>query len=123
MLEFEMGNFAEAELHYRMGLELAVKALGPVHRNALEARGMLVGALVKLGKFDEAESIANEQYKLTEAEFGSKHQATVQATTLFFDLAEAKGDIDAMSKWLESLRGTPFESGAEETLRKAKENK
>lgn len=123
MLEFEMGNFAEAELHYRMGLELAVKALGPVHRNALEARGMLVGALVKLGKFDEAESIANEQYKLTEAEFGAKHQATVQATTLFFDLAEAKGDIDAMSKWLESLRGTPFESGAEETLRKAKEKK
>lgn len=67
MLEFELGNFAEAELHYRMGLELAVKALGAVHRNALEARGMLTGALIKLGKFDEAESLANEQYKLTEA--------------------------------------------------------
>lgn len=123
MLEFEMGNIAEAELHFRMGLELAVKARGPVHQHSLEARGMLTDALIKLGKFDDAESMANEQYKLTEVEFGANHQATLQAITLFFDIAEAKGDIDAMTKWLESLRGTPFESGAEETLRKAKEKK
>ncbi len=123
MLEFELGRFVEAEVHSRMGLELAVKALGPVHRTALEARGMLTGVLIKLGKFDEAESMANEQYKLSEEAFGAKHQATVQAITLFFDLAEAKGDVETMSKWLESLRGTPWESGAEETLRKAKEKK
>ena len=122
-VEFGLGNVAAAEQEARLTLERAVRGFGPVHERTLEARGMLTGALVALGRVEEAEEMATEQYSLALKEFGDSHPATIQSITLLFDVAELKGDIESMSKWLEKLKGSRWESGAAEALRGAREKK
>lgn len=120
-IEFRLGNMPAVERESRIGLERAARALGPVHQNTLEARGILTNALVALGRLEEAESIALDQYNQTQKAFGETHEATVQAVTLLFDVSEAKGDATAMAKWFELLRGSRWESAAQEVLRAARE--
>jgi serine/threonine protein kinase len=120
-IELELGNPMIAEREARSCLERAIPALGPTHQHALEARGLLVTALIALGRMEEADSTAIQQYEIAQKAFGTSHIATVQAIGLLFDVAEKKGDIDAMAKWLEGLRGSPWESAAQETLRIARE--
>jgi eukaryotic-like serine/threonine-protein kinase len=120
-IEFELGNFEDAEQVARTCLEKATKSLGPVHQHTLEARGILTTALVALKRLDEADSLAIQQYATTQEEFGELHSATLQAVTLLFDVAEAKGDSEAMEKWFEKLKGSQLEEGAAEALQKAKE--
>jgi serine/threonine protein kinase len=120
-IEFGLGNHANAEQEARNSLGKTTKSLGETHQHTLEARGILTMVLVALKRLDEAESLATEQYETTQEAFGDSHSATVQAVTLLFDVAEGKGDVKAMEKWFEKLKGSPFEGGAAEALRKVQE--
>lgn len=120
-LEFALQNPAGAEREARIGLERAARSLGEVHQQTLEARGMLCGALLALGKVDEAESLALEQYNTTQQAFGDSHKQTIMAVTLLFDIAEGKGDLKSMAQWFEKLRGSPWEEAAQAALKKAKD--
>lgn len=120
-IEFGLGNLGIAEQEARTCLEKANKALGPVHQHTLEACGTLTATLVALKRLDEAETLAIQQYATTQNEFGEAHDATRQAVTLLFDVAEAKGEVAAMEKWFEKLKGSQWEGGAAQALQKAKE--
>lgn len=122
-LELNVGNMEAAQKECRLALSRATKGLGPVHQQAFEARGILITALLALKQIEEADSLAQEQYDQSLATYGESHIMTVQSTTLLFDVAGAKGDIEAMEKWFEKLRGSEWEQLALEDLRKAKEKK
>ncbi len=120
-IELALGNPALAEQEARTNLEKAIHTLGPTHQHTLEARGTLTSSLVALKRLDEAESLATEQFSTTNEQLGGSHSATLQAAMLLFDVAEANGNVGAMEKWFDKLKGSQWESGAAETLRVFKE--
>ncbi|MBL8891530.1 MAG: serine/threonine protein kinase [Planctomycetaceae bacterium] len=93
-------------------LERSAAHMGPVHQLTFEARGVYGTALIGSGKLDEARALADEQYQKALESVGPGHPYTTQAALLQFDLAEARGDFEGMSKWFEQIQGTDLEAEA-----------
>lgn len=118
-----LGNWDSAASDAAVSLECSKEHLGPLHKQTFEARGLLATAMILSGKLDEGEELANEQYSIAKEAFGVSDQNTLLAVTLLFDLAEKRNDPETMAKWLEQLRGTPFEAPAAEQVKAAREKK
>ena len=109
----------DAESPARRALEISTARLGPTHAETIECRGVLAATLIETQRPGEAAALVKEQYDLCLAEFGPRHEHTIRAVTLQFDLAQARGDVPEMRRWAEALRGTPIEAAAFEQLRAA----
>jgi serine/threonine protein kinase len=106
-----------------LALARSKEHLGPLHQQTFEARGIMAGALIEAGKLDEAEKFSEEHFEIAKEAFGPTHPYTVQSVTLLFDLADKRNELDAMARWLEHLRGSPWEAPAAEQFKAAQERK
>jgi hypothetical protein len=79
------------------------------HPGALHHLGMLAMLLTEAGRLDDAQPIVDEVHDLSVQVFGPEHIETIRSYTLYYDLAEKRGDEQAMATWAAKLAGTPFD--------------
>ncbi len=118
---FKLEHFADGERASREAYEGCLARHGPKHSQTLHAQGMLATALLFLGRVDEAAPIVRGLHETALAAFRANDPVVVAAVTLQYDLAEKQGDLAAMRRWAEALRGTEYESAVMEQLRAAEE--
>jgi tetratricopeptide (TPR) repeat protein len=112
-------RYDEALTRARHVYEAGLAKFGPSHDDVLAYRGRLVNMLLSLKKVDEAEPLVREQYELCVKAHGERHPITIEAITLQYDLAEAKGSLPEMRAAAEKLRGTKWEGPVFEQLAQA----
>ncbi len=120
-LYFSLDRLQDAHDEAQLCLDRSIRTLGPVHQDSFDARGMLAAAMLAVGKMEQAEAVAQEQYTLAKDTFGPKHENTIQAITLLFDLADSRGNLKDLAHWCEQLRGSPWEAAAQATLQAAQD--
>jgi tetratricopeptide (TPR) repeat protein len=79
------------------------------HPGAVHHLGMLAMLLTEVGRLDDAQPIIDKVHDLSVQVFGPEHIETIRSYTLYYDLAEKRGDKTAMAKWAERLKGSPFD--------------
>jgi len=121
IIYFRAERLADAERTAAEAREGCLARLGPAHSDTLAAQGMHATALLDLGRVAEAEPIVHQLYQTARDNFPEKHPAVISAITLEYDLAEKQGDLPAMRRWAEALRGTRFEGPVFEQLKAAEE--
>jgi tetratricopeptide (TPR) repeat protein len=119
---YGVGRYEEALARYDEALALARELFPEAHPMRAWSAACRGGALMRLGRFDEAEAALRPTYEVCVERLGPKHQVTCNALRLLAELARARGNVEeaelACSELL-SLEGAlnPFERFDALTLR------
>ncbi len=118
---FQSGRLADAEAVAKETYEGSTARLGPNHSGTISALGMYASAVLFQKHVKEAEPLVHRVYEAATANFPEKSPGVVNAISLEYDLAEHQGDLAAMRRWAEKLRGTELEQAVFEQLKAAEE--
>lgn len=77
--EYEVGNYAEAEGHYRLALALQQRLYGPEHNEVAASLDSLVEVLDELGKYGEAEALGRQALTIRQKLLGAHHPEVAQS--------------------------------------------
>jgi serine/threonine-protein kinase len=114
---FRSGELIPALADAQNVFEARTRRLGPTHRATLDAMGMVATGLVQLKRLDEASVMVDSLLSRARDAYGPTDPASVQAITMAWDLAEAKGDRQGMIRHAQALIGTPFEGPVLEQMK------
>ncbi|MGH1346330.1 MAG: protein kinase domain-containing protein [Nannocystales bacterium] len=84
------GRYEEALAHYEDAIEIREEALGPHHLKVLKGMGNQANSLLKLGRLDEAEQLA--EATLTRYEERGVHRLMRGVVRILGEIAQARGD-------------------------------
>lgn len=99
MGQYLSNNTVGAEATLRDAYERARQGLGEQNIETLTCLGAYVNILIQNRNFDEAGKLAQKAYETAIALFGTDHEETRRAATLFVDLYEALGNRELQEEW------------------------
>ncbi|MCW5569148.1 MAG: serine/threonine protein kinase, partial [Dokdonella sp.] len=89
----DLRQYAEAERHYRLGIERLRETLGPRHRQVGVKLSNLGLLYLRLGRFDEARRTLTEALDVLAGVYGSRHAYLLPAMTYLSWAALEAGDL------------------------------
>jgi hypothetical protein len=119
LMLFRGGKLGEVVAESGLGIMAMADHAGPPEDLELQFRGLRASALIEARRLEEAEKAVREHVDLCLKAFGERGEATLQARTLEYDLAEAKDSLPEMRAAAESLRGTKYEERVFQQLKAA----
>lgn len=100
------GRADEAEPILRRALRLAEQARPPVRLDIAETKASLGTCLVKLAKYDEAESVLLDSLRVIRSERGDASEFTARAASRVIDMYQAQGRSDRAEAYRKLAAGT-----------------
>ena len=86
-----MGNYAEAEQHYREALEGRRRVLGDNHSETLQSMSNVASILIDQGKYEDAEKVAISARDRSREHLGEEHNRTVETTYTLAQVYDKRG--------------------------------
>ena len=91
---YGVGRYEEALARYDEALALARELFPEAHPMRAWSAACRGGALMRLGRFDEAEEALRPTYEICVERLGPKHQVTRNALRLLAELARPRGNVE-----------------------------